>query len=162
MTLRKTHIVLITAMTLALRAQGQAGASAGGAGTGSAGRGAAANAASAPQNAGPTTQAAGQQQTPAQAYAAGAILGPDPRKAPTSKPGALTLAEVLDQARTKNATLLAAEQNLRAVRAQEIQAGVRANPYLGVAGTDITLPAEGASNPYSFSVQVSRLFERGG
>jgi cobalt-zinc-cadmium efflux system outer membrane protein len=101
-------------------------------------------------------------QTPAQVYAARTNAGPDPRKAPASKPGALTLAQVLDQARAKNATLLAAEQNLRAVRAQEIQAGVRANPYLGVAGSDITLPAEGASNPYSYSVQVSRLFERGG
>ena len=164
MTLRKAQIVLWTAVaTLTLRVQAQAGASAGGAGTGSAGRGAAANGASAPQSAtsGAPAQAA-QPQTAAQAYAAGASLGPDPRKAPTSKPGALTLAEVLDQARAKNATLLAAEQNLRAVRAQEIQAGVRANPYLGVAGTDITLPAEGASNPYSYSVQVSRLFERGG
>jgi cobalt-zinc-cadmium efflux system outer membrane protein len=102
-----------------------------------------------------------EQQSPAQAYAAGASAGPDPRKAPTSKPGALTLAQVLDQTRAKNPTLLAAAQNLRAVRSQELQAGVRANPYLGVAGTDITLPAEGASNPYSYSVQVSRLFERG-
>jgi cobalt-zinc-cadmium efflux system outer membrane protein len=101
-------------------------------------------------------------QTAGQAYAAGVNAGPDPRKAPVSKPGALTLAQVLDQARAKNPTLLAAEQNLRAVRAQEIQAGVRQNPYLGVAGSDITLPAEGASNPYSYSVQVSRLFERGG
>jgi cobalt-zinc-cadmium efflux system outer membrane protein len=100
-------------------------------------------------------------QTPAEAYAAGLSADPDPRKAPTSKPGALTLIEVLERARTRNPTLLAAAQNLRAVRAQELQAGVRANPYLGVAGTDITLPAEGASNPYSYSVQVSRLFERG-
>jgi len=164
MTLRKAQIVLLASVaTLTLRVYAQAGASAGGAGTGSAGRGAAANAASTPQSASTATQTGAQpQQTAAQAYAAGASLGPDPRKAPTSKPGALTLAEVLDQARAKNATLLAAEQNLRAVRAQEIQAGVRANPYLGVAGTDVTLPAEGASNPYSYSVQVSRLFERGG
>jgi outer membrane protein, heavy metal efflux system len=108
-----------------------------------------------------TIQVQAQTTTAGQAYAAGASAGPDPRKAPVSKPGALTLAEVLDQARAKNPTLLAAAQNLRAVRAQELQAGVRANPYLGIAGTDITLPAEGASNPYSYSVQVSRLFERG-
>jgi cobalt-zinc-cadmium efflux system outer membrane protein len=100
-------------------------------------------------------------QTAGQAYAAGVNTVPDPRKAPVSKPGALTLAEVLDRARQKNPTLLAAEQNLRAVRAQELQAGVRQNPNLGIAGSDVTLPAEGASNPYSYSVQVSRLFERG-
>jgi cobalt-zinc-cadmium efflux system outer membrane protein len=101
-------------------------------------------------------------QTAAAAYAAGLNAGPDPRKAPVSKAGALTLAEVLERARSKNPTLLAAEQNLRAVRAQEIQAGTRQNINLGVAGSDVTLPAEGASNPYSYSVQVSRLFERGG
>jgi len=93
-------------------------------------------------------------------YAAGANVGPDPRKPPTSKPGALTLAQVLDQARAKNPTLLAAEQNLRAVRAQELQAGVRANPFLTVYGTDITENAV-AATPYNYSVQVSRLFERG-
>lgn len=140
MKLRIEQIVLLAAVALpALRMQGQA-------------------AAAPAATAGP----AGAAQTPAQAYAAQAALGPDPRKAPASKPGALTLAEVLDQARAKNATLLAAAQNLRAVRAQELQAGVRQNPYLGVAGSDVTLPAEGASNPYSYSVQVSRLFERGG
>ena len=79
----------------------------------------------------------------------------------TSSPNALTLQQVLDVVQTKNPTLLAARQNLEAVRAQEIQAGVRANPYLTLSGTNVTLPAEGASNPYSYSAQVSRLFERG-
>ena len=146
MILRKAQSVVmslaaILAAVLALPLFAQAGAAGGG------GAGAPAGA--------PTGQTAGQ------AYAAGVSVGPDPRKAPVSKPGALTLAEVLDRARQKNPTLLAAEQNLRAVRAQELQAGVRANPFLTVAGTDVTLPAEGASNPYSYSVQVSRLFERG-
>jgi cobalt-zinc-cadmium efflux system outer membrane protein len=71
------------------------------------------------------------------------------------------LQQVLDAAQAKNPTLLAARQNLEAVRAQEIQAGVRANPYFTLNGTDVTLPAEGASNPYSYSAQVNRLFERG-
>jgi cobalt-zinc-cadmium efflux system outer membrane protein len=160
----KAHMVLIAALAvMPLGARAQAGVAAGGAGTGSAGQGAAANAHGAPQSgAADTAQAGAQPQTAAQVYAAGAVAGSDPRKAPASKPGALTLAEVLDQARAKNATLLAAAQNLRAVRAQELQAGVRQNPYLGLAGSDVTLPAEGASNPYSYSVQVSRLFERGG
>ena len=99
-------------------------------------------------------------QSPAAAYAAGTKPAPDPRKPPTSRPGAYTLAQVLDLARTKNPTLLAAEQNLRAVRAQEIQAGVRANPSLQINGNDISEDAN-ASSPYNYSVQVSRLFERG-
>ena len=80
---------------------------------------------------------------------------------PPSAPNALTLQQVLALAQTQNLNLLAARQNLEATRAQEIQAGVRANPYLTIYGTNITLPAEGASNPYAYSVQVSRLFERG-
>ena len=38
---------------------------------------------------------------------------------------------------------------------------MRANPYFGVSGADITLPANNPTNPYSYSAQVSRLFERG-
>jgi cobalt-zinc-cadmium efflux system outer membrane protein len=45
--------------------------------------------------------------------------------------------------------------------ALEIQAAVRQNPFIGVAASNVTLPAEGASNPYAYAVQVSRLFERG-
>lgn len=98
------------------------------------------------------------QQPPAD-YAA-SIHVPDPRKPVPAKPGAYTLAQLIDMARTKNPTLLAAERNLQAVRAQEIQAGVRQNPNLGVAGTDITEP-DSSNNPYNYSVQISRLFERG-
>jgi outer membrane protein, heavy metal efflux system len=100
-------------------------------------------------------------QTAAASYAAGVKSIPDPRTSAASKPGALTLAQILDLARRKNPTLLAAEQNLQAVHAQELQAGVRQNLDLGVTGSNVTLPAEGASNPYQYSVQVSRLFERG-
>jgi cobalt-zinc-cadmium efflux system outer membrane protein len=109
----------------------------------------------------PTPQTGTPAQSPAEAYAAGASSAPDPRTPPTSRPGAYTLAQILDMARAKNLTLLAAEQNLRAVRAQELQAAVRANPYFTLYGTNVTLPAEGASNPYAYSAQVSRLFERG-
>lgn len=73
----------------------------------------------------------------------------------------LTLAEVINQAREKNPTLLAARQNLLSVQAQEIQAGVRQNPNFAVVGTNVSLPALGASNPYAYSLQLSRLFERG-
>jgi cobalt-zinc-cadmium efflux system outer membrane protein len=98
--------------------------------------------------------------SPAAAAYAAQITVPDPRKPVPTKAGALTLQQVIDAARAKNLTLLAAERNLRAVKAQEIQAGVRVNPNLGVAGTDVTEGAN-ANNPYNYSVQISRLFERG-
>ena len=116
---------------------------------------------SAPQNQSTNSSTTASGQTTAAAYAEGRSSVPDPRKPPSSKPGALTLNQILDLARTKNPTLLSAEQNLRAVRAQEIQASIRANPYFTLGGTNVTLPAEGASNPYAYSAQVSRLFERG-
>jgi outer membrane protein, heavy metal efflux system len=79
----------------------------------------------------------------------------------SSAPAAITMQQAVDIARMKNPTLLSSQQNLLSVKAQEIQAGVRANPYFGFTGSNITLPAEGASNPYQYSLQVSRLFERG-
>jgi len=100
------------------------------------------------------------QQSPATQYAAGTSAGPDPRKPPQSRPGAYTLQQVIDMAQAKNPTLLAADQNLRAVKAQELQAGVRANPYFTLNGNMISYPAT-ASNPYMYTAQFSRLFERG-
>jgi cobalt-zinc-cadmium efflux system outer membrane protein len=108
----------------------------------------------------PTAAPAAQGPTTPAAYAAAAEVGPDPRKPPTSKPGALTLRQVIDIAQAKNPTLLAARQNLNAVRAQELQAAVRANPYFTFYGTDIT-EDEHQNNPYNYSAQFSRLFERG-
>jgi outer membrane protein, heavy metal efflux system len=81
--------------------------------------------------------------------------------AQTTPSTTLTLQQVMDMARAKNPNLRAAEQNLLAVKSQEIQAGVRQNPNFTVLGTNVSLPAVGAPNPYSYSVQVSRLFERG-
>lgn len=88
---------------------------------------------------------------------------PPPSQAmlPASAPGAITMQEAVDLAKAKNPTLLSSYRNLLSVKAQELQAGVRANPYFTLAGTNITLPAQGASNPYAYSGQVSRLFERG-
>lgn len=79
----------------------------------------------------------------------------------SSAPAAITMQQAVDIARMKNPNLLSSQQNLLSVKAQEIQAGVRANPYFGFTGSNVTLPAEGASNPYAYSLQVSRLFERG-
>ena len=162
-------MLAFTAPTLLAQGAGGAGGGAGaaagaGASTGQAG---ATGAAAAGRGAAPsgTPGAPGQQpgtadQNLPQAYAAGAALGPDPRKPPASKPGALTLKQVIDMAQAKNPTLLAAQQNLNATRAQELQAAVRANPYFTLYGTDVTEP-ESAVTPYNYSAQVSRLFERG-
>lgn len=68
--------------------------------------------------------------------------------------------QAVDLARTKNPVLLSAQQNLLSVRAQEIQAGVRANPFLVGTGSNVTLGPE-AVNQYYYSVGVNRLFERG-
>ncbi len=159
---------LLSAQGLLAQAGGGAGAGAGAAGTGAAGAasgqgasGSSPGQAGGAHGAGTGTPGApnGTQNGP-QAYAASASPGVDPRKPPPAKPGALTLQQAVDRARAGNPTLLAAEANLRSVRAQEIQAAVRANPYLGVTGADTTYPAN-VNNPYNYTVQLSRLFERG-
>ena len=73
---------------------------------------------------------------------------------------AITMQQAVDLARAKNPVLLAAQQNLLSIKAQEIQAGVRQNPNLVATGQNLT-QGEDAANPYYYSVGVSRLFERG-
>ncbi len=177
---RLAALLMLPAAACFAQGGGGAGAGAGSAGSGAGGAAAAGGAASAGSSAagqaaggqGATGQAGrggtqggqqGQQGQPGSAaasYAAAAAPGTDPRKPPAAKPGALTLNQVLDRARLHNPTLLAAAENLRAIRAQEIQAGVRANPYLGIAGSNVN-QGEDANNPFFYSLQVSRLFERG-
>lgn len=72
----------------------------------------------------------------------------------------ITMQEAVDLARAKNPTLLSAQQNLLSVKAQEVQAGVRTNPYLNVFGDNITLGAN-SNNPYDYEVGIGRVFERG-
>jgi cobalt-zinc-cadmium efflux system outer membrane protein len=98
-------------------------------------------------------------QSDAAAYAKSIQIA-DPRSPIASSATALSLPQVLDAARIHNPTLIAAQRNLEAVRAQEIQAATRQNPYLQVNGSDVTYDAN-AQNPYTYSVQISRLFERG-
>jgi cobalt-zinc-cadmium efflux system outer membrane protein len=81
--------------------------------------------------------------------------------APAPATAPLTLAQVLDIARTKNPSLLSAEQHVDATKAAEITAGLRQNPSFTVSGSDITLPADNPANPYSYAANISRLFERG-
>jgi cobalt-zinc-cadmium efflux system outer membrane protein len=73
----------------------------------------------------------------------------------------ITMQQAVEQALAHNPVLLSAQQNLLSMKGQEVEAGLRANPYFGVTGSDVTLPANNPSNPYSYSAQVSRLFERG-
>jgi len=68
--------------------------------------------------------------------------------------------QAVDLARSQNPTILAAQQNLLSVKAQELQAGVRQNPYLGLSGANLTEP-DSNGNPYAVGVGVGRLFERG-
>jgi cobalt-zinc-cadmium efflux system outer membrane protein len=59
-----------------------------------------------------------------------------------------------------NPVLLAAQQNLLSMKGQEVEAGLRQNPDFSVYGTDLSNPASSAT-PYGYSLQLSRLFERG-
>jgi cobalt-zinc-cadmium efflux system outer membrane protein len=107
------------------------------------------------------TAATAQQQTP-QAVNDTATYTPGSTKLTNSpfSPNALTLAQVIDAAKTKNPTLLAAARNVDAVRAQEKQAAVRQNPIFGLNANDFTEHAEGDANPYTYAVQFSRLQQR--
>ena len=68
--------------------------------------------------------------------------------------------QAVDMALARNPALLAARQNYFSVKAQEIQAGVRANPLFTLTGADVSEPAY-VNNPYTYAAQFSRLFERG-
>jgi cobalt-zinc-cadmium efflux system outer membrane protein len=80
--------------------------------------------------------------------------------AAAGSPTPLTMQQAVDTALAKNPGLLAAQQNFLSVKAQEIQAGLRQNPYLSVAAGNVTL-GEYANNPYDYSIGIGRLFERG-
>jgi outer membrane protein, heavy metal efflux system len=81
---------------------------------------------------------------------------------PAQTPGVpLTLQQAIALARAKNPNLLSGQQHVIATRASEVTAGLRQNPNLTLSGTDVTLPANNPGNPYSYSANLSRLFERG-
>ncbi len=72
----------------------------------------------------------------------------------------LTMQQTVDYALAHNPTLLSAQQNLLSMKGQEVEAGLRQNPSFTVYGTDLTNPAT-STTPYAYSLQMSRLFERG-
>jgi cobalt-zinc-cadmium efflux system outer membrane protein len=81
---------------------------------------------------------------------------------PAQTPGVpLTLQQAIALARAKNPNLLSGQQHVIATRASEVTAGLRQNPSLTLGGTDVTLSANNPGNPYSYSANLSRLFERG-
>src|SRR5271165_5293269 len=73
----------------------------------------------------------------------------------------LTLQQALDIARAKNPSLRSVQQHVAATKASEITAGLRQNPSFTISGTDVSLSASNPASPYSYSANVSRLFERG-
>jgi cobalt-zinc-cadmium efflux system outer membrane protein len=94
-----------------------------------------------------------------------------PQSPPTTPPaqavpatGPLTLSQAVARALAANPTLLSAQQHGSAVAANKITAGLRQNPTLTVYGQGITLPETPDTpngNPFFYSANVSRLFERG-
>lgn len=72
----------------------------------------------------------------------------------------LSMQQAIDICLAQNPTLIAARQNLLSVKSQELQAGVRENPYFALNGSNLT-EAEYFNNPYGLTLGVGRLFERG-
>ncbi|MGB9414992.1 MAG: TolC family protein [Acidobacteriaceae bacterium] len=75
-------------------------------------------------------------------------------------PAPLTMQQAVDLARVQNPSLLATDAHVTATKASEITAGLRVNPSFNFNGSDVSLAAN-SNNPYFYSAQVSRLFERG-
>lgn len=73
----------------------------------------------------------------------------------------LTMQQAVAMALQRNPSLIAARQNVLATKAGEITAGLRQNPDFALSGSDVSLPASNPASPYSYSANVSRLFERG-
>jgi len=82
---------------------------------------------------------------------------PPPPPPPTAP---VTIQQAVEQALAHNPTLLAAQQNLLSMKGQEVEAGLRQNPMFTVYGADLSDPAT-SNTPYSYSLELSRLFERG-
>jgi outer membrane protein, heavy metal efflux system len=93
-----------------------------------------------------------------------ALAGGRPGQAQTPPPAPgvpITMQQAVAQALAHNPVLLSSEQNLLSMKGQEVQAGVRANPQLQVAGENVSLSTTNPEGPYFYNASVSRLFERG-
>ncbi len=73
----------------------------------------------------------------------------------------MTLEQAIAMARAQNPALLSGRQHVTATKASEVTAGLRQNPSFTFSGNDVSLPANNPASPYSYTANVSRLFERG-
>jgi cobalt-zinc-cadmium efflux system outer membrane protein len=76
-------------------------------------------------------------------------------------PAPLTLEQAIALARAGNPALLSGRQHVTATKASEVTAGLRQNPSFTLSGAEVSLPADNPASPYTYTANVSRLFERG-
>jgi cobalt-zinc-cadmium efflux system outer membrane protein len=88
---------------------------------------------------------------------------PPAASAPIATSAPLTVQQAVERALTGNPSLVSARAHLSAVRATKLTAAARQNPNLTLLGQGVTLPEvnNDGGNPYYYSANVSRLFERG-
>jgi len=84
-------------------------------------------------------------------------------QSPPALAAPITVQQAVDRALTGNPSLAAAREHLSAVNATMLTARARQNPNLTLLGQGVTLPEinNNGGNPYYYSANVSRLFERG-
>ena len=76
-------------------------------------------------------------------------------------PHPLTIGEAVAYARTHNASLLAAQQHVSAVRSNEVTAALRQNPILVAESTQLGLANDDPGGPTFAGAGLQRTFERG-
>jgi cobalt-zinc-cadmium efflux system outer membrane protein len=89
---------------------------------------------------------------------AGYAQSPPPQLPPPTAP--ITMQQAVDFTLAHNPALLSAQQNLLSMKGQEVEAGLRQNPDFSLYGSNLSNPAT-SDTPYAYSLQLSRLFERG-
>jgi outer membrane protein, heavy metal efflux system len=92
-----------------------------------------------------------------------AVAQTTPPPAPQPAQGPLTVQQAVARALAANPILTSARQHVSAVEATKLTAGLRQNPVFTFLGQGLTLPEvpEPNGNPFFYSGNVSRLFERG-
>ena len=90
-----------------------------------------------------------------------ALVAQSPPSVSTTAP--ITLQQAVDRALANNPSLTAEREHLSAVHAGVLTASARQNPTLTLLGQGVTLPEvnNNGGNPFDYSANVSRLFERG-
>ncbi len=96
---------------------------------------------------------------------ASALAAQTPSPTPPAAPAApITLQQAVARALAANPSLQSVHEHVSAVEANKITAGLRQNPNLTLYGQGLTLPETPnapSDNPFFYSANVSRLFERG-